>query len=31
MSFVAAISWSEVSTALLLFAVLWLLASRRRG
>lgn len=31
MTFVAAISWSEVTTGLLLLAMLWLLASRRRG
>jgi len=31
MPFVAAISWSEVTTGLLLLAVLWMLASRGRS
>lgn len=31
MSIVAAISWSEVTTGLLMFAVLWMLASRGRS
>jgi hypothetical protein len=31
MHVLAAISWSEVTTCLLLLAVLWLLASRGRG